>query len=267
MKVTKVLVTPSVAKELLERNVKNRTIDERRVSNYAKEMQEGKWKEDTAEFIKISKSNVILDGQHRLLAVIKSNRNTYLHIAEGLSDEVFDVLDTGKVRNAVDCFKIEGIKNETTLPSIIKKYKLLKNSKVKIDFGGNEYTNSKMIEDYKERQAFWQSVAKKTKVWYNDMGKVLSPATIGGCYAVFHDCSSKSADDFMNELCSGANISNRTITALRKRLITAKTNRQNKMPEDLKHALIIKTWNVYRSGKEFKHLKWDAEIEDFPKAI
>jgi hypothetical protein len=180
---------------------------------------------------------------------------------------VFDVLDTGKLRSAVDCFKIEGIKNDTLLPSIIRKYKLLLQAKLTANGRDNDFTNSKLIEYFKEREAFWNSVAKKTKAWYSDMGKILATSSIGGLYALFYDVSPNQSAEFMNQVCKGENITNPSIITLRKRLIASKTNRQQRVPEDVKHAIIIKTWNAYRTNREIKSLKFDAEIETFPKPM
>ena len=77
MNITKKLITPSIAKGLLESNTKNRGINELVVSRYANDILKGNWKEDTGEAIKISKMNIILDGQHRLCAIVKANQYTF----------------------------------------------------------------------------------------------------------------------------------------------------------------------------------------------
>jgi hypothetical protein len=109
MEIQKKLITPARASELLQSNVKNRTPKNPVVSKYARDMANGKWKNDTFELIKISRSGVILDGQHRLMAVVKANIPIYFHVVEGVDDSVFDVLDTGSNRNASDVFKINNI--------------------------------------------------------------------------------------------------------------------------------------------------------------
>ena len=87
------LITPQMAKALLESNTNNRRPKSPIIMRYASDMQKGLWKQNTAEFIKISKSGQILDGQHRLMAVIKSNTPIIFQVARGLDDNIFDVLD------------------------------------------------------------------------------------------------------------------------------------------------------------------------------
>ena len=60
------------AKHYLNLNRNNRPVTESKVNQYFTEIQNGKWKEDTGEAIKISKQGFIIDGQHRLLALSKT---------------------------------------------------------------------------------------------------------------------------------------------------------------------------------------------------
>ena len=263
---TKKLVTPSYAKQLLESNTRNRSVNEIIVNRYAKDILEGNWKQDTGEFIKISKTNVILDGQHRLYAVIKANKAVYIHIVTDLDDSVFDVLDTGRPRSTIDVFKIQGIKQENTIPSMIVRYKTLKKGRVKTDSRVDNFTNAEILEFYKESAYFWQNVGKKSTLWYKQFAKIISPGTFGGFYAHFNDLSPSDAEAFMNQLATGNDIKHNSIKLLRTKLMTDKLSTK-KMPVELKGAFIIKAWNSYRLNLNTKILKWDSATEPFPKAI
>jgi hypothetical protein len=89
---------------------------------------------------------------------------------------------------------------------------------------------------------------------------------IGGFYSFFYDISPVDAEDFMNQLCTGQDISNSSIFLLRKKLIDDKMSTK-KMMMSIKCALIIKAWNHYRSSSEIKILKFDIERDEFPVAI
>lgn len=266
MKINKVLVTPSLAKELLEKNTQNRRVNDVTLNRYYRDILDGKWKEDTGECIKISKTKVILDGQHRLMAIVKANKPVYLHIIEDLDDSVFDVIDTGRSRNAPDAFKIKGVKNDSIIPSTINKYTALSKGKTGLDSRSELLTNSQLLDLYYNREAFWQSVAKKSLTWYNHFAKILTPSQLGGLYAYFYDISSKDADDFMSQLSTGNDIKNSSLNLLRTKLMNDKVSIK-KMPKDLKFALIIKTWNFFRKNEKPKLLKWDSNAERFPKAV
>lgn len=268
MNVEKKLITPSIAKQLLESNNKNRNVRKQVVDKYAKEMQSGAWKQDTFELIKISSSNIILDGQHRLLAVVKSNTPVYFHIASGLNDDIFDVLDTGANRSASDVFRINGIKYSTQTPSIIILYERLKKlRKTGGLFNRNEaISNAQALSLYNEKPTYWDNVSLITHDLYIKFAKILTPQLIGGLYAYFNDLSVDGSIDFMEQLCTGFEITNKSIWHLRNKLIEDKTS-VKKMPTTLKLAIIIKTWNFYRNNKEAKLIKFAIQNESMPVAI
>ena len=269
MNIEKILITPSLANKYLEANVKNRNIKKPVVNRYSNDMASGNWKEDTGELIKISKTGVVLDGQHRLIALLKANVSIYFHVATGLEDSVFDVLDTGSTRSAGDVFHINEIKNANCLPSMIQFYETLKNNKILNQKGAQKdkrRTNAKLLNLYNDRPLFWDSAGKKSLAWYHDFAKVLSPQQIGGLYSYFYDFSPDDSEDFLNQLCGGLEIRNRTISLLRNKLIQDKLS-MKKMTLVVRNSLIIKTWNNYRKGVELTLLKFDPEKEPMPIAL
>lgn len=261
------LITPSRAKEYLEANTQNRRVKNPVVYRYADDMVNGRWKLDTGETIKISETGIILDGQHRLLAVVKANTSIMFHLAKGLPNNVFDVIDTGSNRNASDIFKIKGVKNENKLPSIISMYNSLKNpDRIRDSHLHHKSTNAMLLEQYYKNEPYWQSVATKSHALYLSFAKILTPSMIGGFYAYFNDLNSLMAENFMEQICTGSGIENETVLLLRNRLIQDKTSLR-KISLSHKIALIIKTWNFFIKGDTVKVLKFDIVNDPFPKAI
>lgn len=64
-------ISPKYAEYLLEKNIGNRKISRHRVSMYARDMQAGNW-QLTHQGILLGKDGIVIDGQHRLHAVILS---------------------------------------------------------------------------------------------------------------------------------------------------------------------------------------------------
>lgn len=265
LQIQKMLITPSIAREMLERNKSNRRISEPKIMQYVNDMANGKWKEGTGEMIKIATTGRILDGQHRLLAIIKANVSLYFYIVNNLEESVFDVLDTGKSRNSSDCFTIAGIKNSNQIPAIIAFFNLLEEGRKKGIQINSRATNAMLLEQYYDDENYWQAVNRKTLMWYQAFAKILSPSYIGGFYAHLSKLNSDKAEQFMVQLCTGVG-SNATINLLRNKLMQDKMS-PRKMTANLKMALIIKTWNHFISGKNVKLIKFDATRDEFPKAI
>jgi hypothetical protein len=269
MDLKKVLVTPKLAKELLLKNNANRKITDNRVNVYASDMRNGRWKENTAEFIKITDDGDILDGQHRLLAIIQADTCITLQIAYGVSKSVFDVLDTGKIRSSSDVFSIEKIENSTLISTIIKSYLIISKSyksdlnKSSVSYG---LTNTIILEEYQKRPDFWQELGAFSQKCYKNFAHILSPSFIGTLYCYFYDISPEDSRNFINQLCSGEGVTNSSISVLRQALLKDKIAQRKMQPQD-KLAIIIKTWNAVRLGKNYRIMKFDRNIENTPKPI
>jgi hypothetical protein len=121
MKAQVVTITPEMAEKLLENNDHNRKVTQSRVNEYAQEIKDGMWL-NNGESIIVSKSGRLLDGQHRLLAVVKAERSIEALLVEGVEDQQ-DGVDTflsinTKNRSNVDALTIAGF---NTKPNLIAK--------------------------------------------------------------------------------------------------------------------------------------------------
>ena len=77
----RVFVDVPLALELLKANSTNRELRNHVVEGYVDQMKKGQWREDTGETIKISKTGRLLDGQHRLNAIVKFGSGFHLTLA------------------------------------------------------------------------------------------------------------------------------------------------------------------------------------------
>ena len=93
-------VTPAHAEKWLEMNTGNRRIRPSHVRHLASQMEQGRWML-SPEPIVFSK-NRLLDGQHRLSAVLMSGCTIKASVALVQDEDVFRVLDQGVNRNNSD---------------------------------------------------------------------------------------------------------------------------------------------------------------------
>lgn len=106
----KVLVTPEIAAVWLGYNLFNRPLNNREVDNLARLMKEGKWM-DTGQAI-ILGVNVVLDGQHRLQAIILSGIPQMMTVIFNQDESSFIALDCGSPRSKLDMVRL-GIQDQT----------------------------------------------------------------------------------------------------------------------------------------------------------
>lgn len=103
-----ITLTPELAVELLERNGLNRPLNEQHVSRIARQIKSGKWRFN-GDSIKIADTEDILDGQHRLWAVIEAKQAVETVIVYGIAREAFSTIDTlRKPRSGSDVLALNG---------------------------------------------------------------------------------------------------------------------------------------------------------------
>ncbi len=104
-------ITPKQALALLGKNhPRNRAINQASVGCYAEQMLAGEWHPASAEAVKISDEGILIDGQHRLHAVIKANVPIFFMVVEGVPEVAFSAIDDGVLRNLSAVLEINGIK-------------------------------------------------------------------------------------------------------------------------------------------------------------
>lgn len=113
MKVETKFVSPQMAEDMLKTMGPNRPVGTSRVMTLANEMRLGKWQLN-GETVIVSDTGKLLDGQHRLLAIIESGVTTQLTIASGVAEASFATIDTGARRSAGDIGSMAGINRAKT---------------------------------------------------------------------------------------------------------------------------------------------------------
>lgn len=105
------LVTPAMAADWLEnRNVHNRTKSKVTANRYAKAIRADRWK-CTHQGVAFDRDGFLIDGQHRLLAVVATGIGVKLFVipfVEGMDDDTFGVLDSGSRRQAAQMLGFKG---------------------------------------------------------------------------------------------------------------------------------------------------------------
>lgn len=109
---TRMTVTPELAEKWLAKNTQNRYLKRRLVERYARDMKNEAWRY-TGESIKFSETGRLLDGQHRLAAILMADVTIEVEVIRGLPDDSQDFMDTGLKRSAADMLTINGHQNAT----------------------------------------------------------------------------------------------------------------------------------------------------------
>lgn len=255
MKTEVLLVTPSMAEKWLGNNTQNRKVNLGRVSFYAKAMSESKW-ELNGESLKFDSEGILIDGQHRLLAIIKAGVSIKTFIIQGLPSDVFKTIDTGRPRSGSDTLKINHVDNSLAISTGINRY-------MNLTRGFNNFrknSNSDILEEYNNRPDYYQNLLSRGVKFYNVNHRILSPSDYVGFYAWFHArYSEERIDGFFHNIENSVGVCGLLNNKLLDDVIS-----KRKMNKIEKAALIIKAFLYYLNGKPIKLLKFSVD-EPFPE--
>lgn len=118
-RVEKILVTPEIAAKWLSTQEGNRPLSNARVAEYASEMQRHNW-HLTHQGIAFDEKGKLVDGQHRLWAVIESECSVPMFVAFDLSEDCVVEIDGGRPRNLTDRLGYCGVKTDKAHVSIVR---------------------------------------------------------------------------------------------------------------------------------------------------
>jgi hypothetical protein len=104
-----ITLTPDMAYAMLEKNKHNRPLDSANVARLERAIKNDRWKFN-GDTIKISEEGDVLDGQHRLWAVINTGKSVRTAIVYGVKRDAFATIDTArKLRTGSDVISINGV--------------------------------------------------------------------------------------------------------------------------------------------------------------
>ena len=107
-------ITPAMAKEYLEHNMtNNRRLNTQTVNSYARIMKAGGWNV-THQGIAFDEDGELVDGQHRLQAIIVANIPVTMMVTRGVprhEGEAFNI-DVGLKRSVLNIMQISGVTDE-----------------------------------------------------------------------------------------------------------------------------------------------------------
>ena len=107
-------IAPELAHEFLSRAGVNRNLRMGKVYQYAADMKSGRW-DLNGETIKFNTDGELIDGQHRLHAVISAARPVSMLVAYNINKKAMPTIDSGAVRPLGAQFQIAGKTNANAL--------------------------------------------------------------------------------------------------------------------------------------------------------
>lgn len=259
-------ITPEKAAEYLGVNFQNRNIRPKIVSLYAKDMHNGEWRASVATPICFSESGDLIDGQHRLAAIIDSGKTIQMVVVRGLAKGDQLVIDTGIRRSFADHLKMRGEHNVTQLAAILRAVSLYE---MQGNLSSNRISHPTML-DTLERYPTLRDVV--SPVWRINQEVGMGYNAGGLTWWLFDQINHDDCATFFDQLVSGAGLEEgNPILTLRKVFLADIRGRRNfNLTPNFKAAITIKAWNKWRQGDSLQQLRWlggGNNAEPFPVAM
>lgn len=268
MKMEVVTITPTQAKNWLGNNLNNRNISKARVKNYAQQITKGEWQLN-GEAIKLTEKGILLDGQHRLHAIIQADKPVASYVLTGVQSDVFKTIDTGKCRGAADILAIAGFENSVALAAAARAYNsLLEGYKSKESNSRQTLSNSEVLDFCNKTKGFSKAVGEAMA--YKKFVKFVAPSYAGALYFMFSKKNASDCAQFFHEVNTGEGLKeDRPTYALRERLIKI-TGFDEVDKTKAKWIIVlftIQAWNAYRTGAVIEKFYAPVTFKGYPDIL
>jgi hypothetical protein len=194
------LVTPEIAKRLLARMANDRPLSKNTLLNYTEVMRRGEWRFN-GDPIRLNSEDRLIDGQHRLHAIIDSGKPQKMLVISGLDNEVFDTIDVGKKRSSADLLGIAGYQNVFALAATARALIIYESgvywaseAAKNLDYN----PTGKQIVSYVDRNPDVAQCVRQMQAQYGSAMRVVAPSAAGLAYTLAWRQHHGKADEFMS---------------------------------------------------------------------
>ncbi len=263
--VYQVNMSPEMAADILHsRNGKNRNLSEELVKRLVSALIADKWTFNGQPIV-FDDSGSLIDGQHRLSAIVRAKRSAECLVVTDISDPMaFHTIDDGKKRGLFCNISSMGFSNSKVVASIGKLFYTFCHSKDLTRFVISTHTEQNII-----LAEFISKIPEinEAALLANRTSKLCNASVLGAALLIFLKIDPEKARLFHNMLCeSEYPYPDHPVKQLHNRLFRDRLS-SNKLNNLERLALIFKAWNYFMKGKSVKEIRWSRRRnpdQDFP---
>jgi hypothetical protein len=261
------IITPELAKKYLETNLENqRNISHGYLSTLRRQVKLEQW-QLTGQPIIFDSNGKLIDGQHRLMALIYENKTVPFLVVRGAPPRSFMVIDTGKSRTKGNILAIKkvpnynavaasvlGVLNYRRALTIVSKHGENNEKTRHGSFAQLTMTSTEIVNEYEAHSSAYDEVAHIAI----KMRKTIQPSVVGTVIALSaidagHDFNVISS--FWNNYYKGVGLTETNPALLLRNKINTNDKSKAKLRQPNLILLCVKAWNLYITGKSSKILK------------
>lgn len=265
IKASVVLIDSTRAKAIIAKNTENqRTVKSTNLNKLISCMRGGRFVLN-GESIVISNTGRLLNGQHRILAVIDTGVPIWTVLVEGIPDEYFATFDSGSIRMFSDALKISGDDHTHHLStSVMRLCEYLHDAPMG---EGKGYSHAELWGVRADHPGLLDSVRACSG---GKLSQVIATSRCAWLHYLVKQQYDEKCTVFFEKLADGTLLeSDSPIWQLRNRLMADRAAARKLSTREVL-ALLIKAWNYHLAGKPLRVLRWSAGerfpvLNSFPK--
>lgn len=261
-----VKITPAIASEMLENNIDiNRSIRSGHLSKLCSDMENGLWDCNNGETLKFKDSKdgckwgILVDGQHRLTALINTGSTFTLPVLTGVSEDSFATLDSGSSRTFGDILGQKGYQNKTSVAAGATTLEQFYMG----NFRKKQISHRQLLKRFEEHQNISEYANEA-----NNLRKCFKPSEAVFLAYAFNSIAPKKGAAFMSRLAHGGAQEGEPVHELREKLINLRMKKATGItyaPKDYIIGSVFKAWNMQeRKSKEAFSMLGIGETIEYP---
>jgi hypothetical protein len=253
-------ITPDQATAYLKLNNCNRPLNLRQVERWANVLRSGEWELNGSTIV--LNGTRLIDGQHRLQAVVASGIPMTTVVVRDVDPKVFDTIDVGRKRTGMDALAIAGYKNTSALATAARDVWLYQQNAV---VKKQPTDNRTLLQVMEEHPCLVDSLRYCEQLRCGH----LSPSLMSSYHYLFTLVDAAFANNFIYDLSKGTGLqAGDPVYLLRERFISSvrkgySSSGSLRLDGISKRALLIKAFNARYQDRNLRYLRWSV-AEDFP---
>ncbi|WP_234440540.1 hypothetical protein [Streptomyces rimosus] len=253
-------VTPERAQKWLsENNRGNRQLSTGHVASLARALERNEWRVHH-QGIAFTTEGRLLDGQHRLAAIVQARKSAEIMVARGVDPATFSVMDTGKRRTARDLLHLEGEKRAQQLAAALRGLFLYRRAPKAGWLGPSASLSHDQLRNLLNENPGIRSALEKGFSLNREVRLSITAAAVGW-HVTSTDRPDINQDDWYEGLATGANLKrNDPRLVLRNTMFALRQGRSSRKRDDSREhlAYYLKAWNAWAEGRSIKLLRRNA---------
>jgi hypothetical protein len=260
----KIRLTPALATKLLEANSANRPLSDAHVNRIAAQIRAGKWRFN-GDTIKIGADGSVLDGQHRLWAVIEADKAVDTFLVTGIDRDSFATIDTvRRMRSGADVLALSGSERHRRCAATALAWLVRFERGVAKNYRdpAMRVENADVEDAFARHPGIVDSIARTTP-----LRNVCNPGLVGVIHYMVHSRRPDLAERMIATMTDPAPVGIDD-PFFRLRAVYIEHRRDKGFDSVWNLAVAIKAANTAARGETMKHLVWrgkGARAEEFPE--